>query len=103
MSIRVMSVVAVPCVQDCNVRTKKILCALVRLASVFFFASVMSFSASRWASFAFGQVVRMDSCLIKDVTRLRRRALRWAESRLRWRYLTSPPAMMRLAYVEMVV
>jgi len=63
------------------------------LASVFFFPSVMSFSARRWASFALGQVVVMDSWVKREVTRLRRRAWRCAEVRPRWRYFMRPPAI----------
>ena len=54
---------------------------------MFFLPSVMSFSASRCASLAFCQVVLIVSRSMRDVTRLRRRARRWAESRPRWRYL----------------
>lgn len=68
--------------------------ALRLLVSLFRFARVISFSARRWASFALGQVVWMDSCFTRDVTRLRSRACRCAESRLRCRYLTRPPAML---------
>lgn len=56
-------------------------------------ARVMSFSARRWASLAFAYEVWIDSCLIRDVTRLRRRACRCAELRLKCRYLTRPPAI----------
>lgn len=41
----------------------------------------------RWASFALANVVVMDSCLKREVTRFRRRARRCAESRLKWRNL----------------
>lgn len=56
--------------------TKKILSALARLALVFFLPRVISFSASRCASLALGQVVFMDSWVMREVTRLRRRAWR---------------------------
>jgi len=74
--------------------TKKIDVALRRLASVFFFPSVISFSARRCASLALGHVVEMDSCVKRDVTRLRRRACRWEDLRPRWRYFIAPPAML---------
>lgn len=64
-----------------------------REAEVFFLPRVITFSARRWASFALAQVVLMLSCVIREVTRLRRRAWRWAEERERWRYLRAPPAM----------
>ena len=67
--------------------SKSIDCARVREALVFFLPKVMSFSASRCASLAFCQVVLIVSRSMRDVTRLRRRARRWAESRPRWRYL----------------
>jgi hypothetical protein len=60
------------------------------LASVFFLPSVINFSASLCASFALGHDVEIDSCSMRDVTRLRRSALRWAESLLKWRYSVSP-------------
>lgn len=63
------------------------------LASVFFLPSVINFSASLCASFALGHDVEIDSCSMRDVTRLRRSALRWAESLLKWRYLVRPPAI----------
>lgn len=63
------------------------------LASVFFFPSVINFSASLCASFALCHVVEMDSCSMRDVTRLRRSALRCAESLLRCRYFVRPPAI----------
>lgn len=53
----------------------------------------MSFSARRWASLALCQVVDMDSCSKREVTRLRRRACRWAEERDRCRYFMWPPAI----------
>lgn len=67
--------------------------ALRFAASVFFLPSVISFSASRCASLALGQVVLMDSWVKSEVTRLRRRAWRWEDLRSRWRYLRAPPAM----------
>ena len=63
------------------------------LASVFFLPNVINFSASLCASFALCHDVEMDSCSMRDVTRLRRSALRWAESLLKWRYFVRPPAM----------
>lgn len=36
----------------------------------------------------------MDSCWMREVTRLRSRALRWAESRPRCLYCTRPPTGM---------
>jgi hypothetical protein len=66
-------------------RTNNMLCARCRAALVFRLPRVMSFSAMRWASFALGQVVRIDSFSIRDVTRLRRRAMRWEDLRPRWR------------------
>jgi hypothetical protein len=36
----------------------------------------------------------MDSCLIREVTRLRRRACRWAEERFKCRYFIRPPAIL---------
>lgn len=60
---------------------------------MFFLACVMSFSARRCASFALGQVVMIDSCLISEVTRLRRRDCRCAEWRPNCRYFMWPPAM----------
>ena len=65
--------------REVNVRyqhTKNILCAFARLALVFLLPRVISFSASRWASLALGQVVFMDSWVMREVTRLRRRAWR---------------------------
>lgn len=62
---------------------------------MFRFPNVMSFSASRWASFALGHVVEIDSCSNRDVTRLRRRACLWEDLRLKWRYLKAAPAMLR--------
>jgi len=76
------------------VHTKKIWCALRRVASVFFLPNVTSFSASLCASFALCHVVVIDSCLKSDVTRFRRSAWRCEEERLRWRYFMCPPAMM---------
>ena len=67
------------------------------------FASVMSFSAIRWASFALGHVVWMASSLTSAVTRLRSRARRCAESRPRCRYLTAPPAMVVVMDQETVI
>lgn len=55
--------------------------------------SVINFSASLCASFALCHDVEIDSCSMRDVTRLRRSALRWAESLLKWRYLVRPPAI----------
>lgn len=66
--------------------------AFFRPAGVFFLLIVISFSAILCASFALANVVVIDSCLMRDVTRLRRRACRCAESRLRWRKL-GPGAM----------
>ena len=63
------------------------------LASVFFLPNVINFSASLCASFALCHDVEIDSCSMRDVTRLRRSALRWAESLLKWRYLVRPPAI----------
>ena len=74
-------------------RTKRMAWAFRRAISSFFLAWVMSFSARRWASLALGQVVWMASSLISEVTRLRRRALRWDESRESCRYFMCPPAM----------
>ncbi len=74
--------------------TKNICSALRLLALVFFFPSVISFSASRWASLALGQVVLMDSWVMREVTRLRRRACRCEDLRFRWRYFMAPPAIM---------
>lgn len=62
--------------------------ALRLLASVFFFPSVINFSARRCASLALGHVVVMVSCVKSDVTRFRSRALRCAEVRLSWRNCT---------------
>lgn len=50
-------------------------------------------SASRCASLALCHVVAIDSCSKREVTRLRRRACRWEDFRLRWRYLIAPPAI----------
>lgn len=61
--------------------------------SVFFFAKVITFSASRWASFAFGHVVEMDSWVKREVTRLRSKACRWDDFRPRCRYFRAPPAI----------
>lgn len=69
--------------------------ALLRLASVFFFPRVMSFSASRCASSAFGNVVDIDSCVKSDVTRFRRRACLCEDERPRWRYLNRAPAILK--------
>lgn len=63
------------------------------LASVFFLPNVINFSASLCASFALCHVVEIVSCSKRDVTRLRRSALRWAESLLKCLYFTAPPAM----------
>ena len=63
------------------------------LASVFFLPNVINFSASLCASFALCHDVEMDSCSMRDVTRLRSSALRWAESLLKCRYFVRPPAM----------
>ena len=62
-------------------RTNNMACAFCRAALVFLFPRVMSLSAIRWASLARGHVVRIDSVSMRDVTRLRRRAMR---SRLKW-------------------
>lgn len=69
------------------------LCASRLDVSLFLFASVMSLSARRWASLAFGHVVCIDSCLTREVTRLRRRACRWDELRPRVRNFMWPPAI----------
>lgn len=61
---------------------------------MFFLPRVISFSARRWASFAFAKVVVMASCLKRDVTRFRRRDCRCAELRERCLYLACPPAML---------
>jgi hypothetical protein len=53
------------------------------VALVFFFPSVMSFSAKRCTSLALARDVLILSCSIRDVTMLRRRACRWAELRER--------------------
>lgn len=52
-----------------------------------------SCSASRCASFALCHVVDIDSCLKRDVTRLRSSACLCDDERLRWRYFKRPPAM----------
>lgn len=62
---------------------------------MFFFAKVITFSANRWASFAFGHVVEMDSCVKREVTRLRSKACRWDDFRPRCRYFRAPPAIVR--------
>jgi hypothetical protein len=67
--------------------------ALLLLASVFFFPRVMSFSASLCASLALGYVVDIDSCVKRDVTRLRRRACLCEDVRPRCRYFNLAPAM----------
>ena len=67
--------------------TYNIACAFERVALVFFFPSVMSFSASLCASLAFAHEVEIVSFSTRDVTRLRRRACRCAEVRPRWRCL----------------
>lgn len=64
---------------------------------MFFFAKVITFSANRWASFAFGHVVEMDSCVKREVTRLRSKACRWDDFRPRCRYFRAPPAIVRSA------
>ena len=66
-----------------EIRTKKTECALLLLASVFLFASVTIFSASRCASFAFGHVVDIDSCSNREVTKFRRSAFRCDDLRER--------------------
>ncbi len=68
------------------------------LAFVFFLPRVINFSARRWASFALCQVVRMDSCVMREVTMLRSMACRCAELRLRWRYFRWPPAMVGVGW-----
>jgi len=68
------------------------------LASVFFLPNVINFSASLCASFALCHDVEIDSCSMRDVTRLRRSALRWAESLLKCRYFVRPPAMVVVVY-----
>ena len=75
------------------VLTKKICCALVLAALVFRLPSVISFSAMRCVSLALGHVVVMDSCSIKDVTRLRSNACRCDDFRLRCLYLGALPAI----------
>lgn len=62
----------------------------------------MSFSASRCASLALCHVVVMDSCVKSEVTRLRRRACRWEDFRLRCRYFGAPPAIEGEVEVEVV-
>jgi len=57
-------------------RTNNVDMAERLLASVFFLPSVINFSASLCASFALCHDVEIDSCSIRDVTRLRRSALR---------------------------
>lgn len=74
--------------------TKNMLKALLLLASVFFFPNVMSFSASRCASLALGNVVDIDSCVKRDVTRFRRRACLCDDLRPRWRYFNRAPAIL---------
>jgi hypothetical protein len=74
-------------------RTNNVAIAERLLASVFFFPNVINFSASLCASFALCHDVEMDSCSMRDVTRLRSSALRWAESLLKCRYLVRPPAI----------
>lgn len=76
--------------------TKRMPCAFLLAVSLFRFANVISLSASRCVSFAFAHVVRMLSCLTSDVTKLRSSACRWAELRLKCRYLTRPPAILFL-------
>lgn len=66
-------------------RTNSIPCARCLAALVFLLPNVMSFSATRWASFARGHVVRIDSVSMRDVTRLRRRAERCEDLRPRCR------------------
>jgi hypothetical protein len=68
-------------------RTNNMPCAFCLAALVFLLPSVMSFSTMRWASLARGHVVRIDSVSMSDVTRLRKRAERWEDLRLRWRCL----------------
>lgn len=60
---------------------------------MFFFPSVISFSASRCASFALCQVVDIASCSNSDSTRLRRSACRCDELRDKCLYFMCPPAM----------
>jgi hypothetical protein len=67
--------------------------ALLLLASVFLFPRVMSCSASLCASLALGYVVDIDSCVKRDVTRLRRRACLCEDVRPRCRYFNLAPAM----------
>ena len=74
-----------------HTKTNFSICRL--LALVLFFACVIIFSAIRCASFAFGHVVDMLSCWMREVTRLRRRARRWEDLRERWRYVDRAPAM----------
>lgn len=70
---------------------------------MFFFPSVMSFSASRCASLALGHVVVIDSCLNSEVTRFRNNACRWDDFRLRCRYLGALPAMVVVVVVVVVL
>lgn len=55
---------------------------------------MINFSASRCASFAFGHVVDIDSCVKSEVTRFRNRACRCAEERPRCRYFNRAPAIL---------
>jgi hypothetical protein len=73
--------------------TKSTPIAALLLVSLFRFARVMSFSATRCAAFAFGHVVWMDSCLTSDVTMLRRRAFRCADPRPSRLFCMAPPAI----------
>lgn len=82
--------------EEREIRTKRKACAFPRLTSVFFFPNVMSFSASRWASFALGHVVLMDSCSKSEVTRFRSSACRCEDLRSRCLYLRAPPAMAQI-------
>jgi hypothetical protein len=82
------------CSGSCALQRTKILpLAFASHSGVPRFASVMSFSAHRWASFALCHVVFIDSCLNNDVTRFRSNAFRCAECRLSVLYLINPPAM----------
>jgi hypothetical protein len=76
-----------------RIHTKKIDSTLLLLASVFFFPNVINFSASRCASFAFGHVVDIDSCVNNEVTRFRSRACLCAEDRPRCLYFNRAPAI----------
>jgi hypothetical protein len=78
-----LSRVVLRLIRESNGRTYNICSARRRLALLFFLPSVISFSARRCASLAFGHVVVMLSWVMRDVTRLRRRACLWEEERFR--------------------